>query len=88
MSGQKIPYDARARAAKETVHLNGYFIKCLTWSQVAQAPLPPPAPKEVAEKPTYILMTVQVTKEALEANSSPILSPKCQNRRVVPISLL
>lgn len=46
------------------------------WSQVAQAPLPPPAPKEVVEKPTEISMTVQVAKEAPRVDFGHVSSPK------------
>lgn len=50
------------------------------------SPPTPPAPKEVIEKPVYILVTVQVAKETLETGSSPVSRPTRQNRKVVSLS--
>lgn len=45
-----------------------YFMKWLTWSQVAHAPPPPPASREVADKPTYIPVTLKASTETFEAD--------------------
>lgn len=61
MPGLKDTYAFFAHVDKETRYPTNTFI----WSQVNQAAPPAPSPNEVVEKTTYVLVSMQVAKEAL-----------------------
>lgn len=59
-------------------------MKWLNYSQVAQAPQPRPAPKEVAERRAYIPVTLKASTKVLEVD--PAYSQKVQDYKALTIA--